>query len=88
MGLIKEMKKIGFEVFLEEQIMYCKVFADISRAIDLARLPKIGPRTKYINVFFHHFHEYIRNGIMPIHQFSTDDQCTDVWTKLFPQKIS
>ena len=59
MGLIKEMKTFGFEIFLEEPIMHCKAFEYYSRASELEHLPKIRPDTKHINVVFHHFHKYI-----------------------------
>ena len=33
-----------------------KAFEDNMDAIELSRLPKLRPRTKYINVVYHHFH--------------------------------
>ena len=81
MVLIKEMKTFVFEVFSEEPIMYCKGFEDNSRSIELAILPKMHPHTKHINVLFHHFCECIRKWLTHIQKVSTNDQCTDAWTK-------
>ena len=67
--------------------MHYKEFEDNSGAIELARLPKIRPHTKHINVVFHHFCEYARKGLIRIQKFSTDDQCADAWTKLLPQNV-
>ena len=73
MVLIKEMKTFGFEIFLEEWIVHCKVFGDNYGAIGIACLTKIRPRTKRINVVFHHFPEYVHKGRIHIQQVSTGD---------------
>ena len=75
------MKTFGFEVFSEEQIVYCKVFKNNSGAIELAVLPKIFPCNKHNNVVFRSFYEYISKGVIHIQQVSTNDQCDDAWTK-------
>ncbi len=38
----------------------CKVFKDNSGALELAMTPKMRPRTKHINVKFHHFRDYVK----------------------------
>jgi hypothetical protein len=54
-----------------EPSVYCKVFEDKSGALELARLPKIRPRTKHINVCCHQFCEHVRKGLIKIiHQAS------------------
>ena len=53
MGLIKEIKTFGFEVFLEEPI--CRDFEDNSGDIETASFPKIRPCNKHINIVIHHF---------------------------------
>ena len=57
MGLMKEMKMFGFEIFSQEPIVHCKEFEDNSGAIEFMSLPKIRPHTKHINVVFHQFRE-------------------------------
>ncbi len=50
MNLIAEMKEQDFQVICTQTYVYCKVFEDNSGALELARLPKLCPRTKHINV--------------------------------------
>ena len=57
MNLIQEMREKGFQVICTLPSVYCKVFEDNSGALELARLPKLRPRTKHINVCYHHFRE-------------------------------
>ena len=52
MGLLQEMREQNFNVLCTEPYMYCKVFEDNSDALELARLPKLCPRTKHINVCY------------------------------------
>eukprot|EP00957_Ditylum_brightwellii_P195703 14910889-Ditylum_brightwellii.AAC.1 len=33
----------------------CKVFEDINGSIELAKCPRIRPRTKHIGIKYHHF---------------------------------
>jgi hypothetical protein len=55
MNLLEEMRERDFQVIYTKPHVYCKVFEDNSRALELARLPKLCPRTKHINVCYHHF---------------------------------
>ena len=55
MFLFQEMKDKGFQVICTKPYIYCKVFEVNSGALELARLPKLHPRTKHINVCYHHF---------------------------------
>jgi hypothetical protein len=55
MNLLQEMRERHFKVICTEPYVYCKVFEDNSGALELARLPKLCPRTKQINVCYHHF---------------------------------
>ena len=48
MNLFQEICKKGFKIICTEPYVYCKVFEDNSGALELARLPKIRPRTKHI----------------------------------------
>jgi len=85
MFLIQEMKEKGFQVICMQPYVYCKVFEDNSGALELARLPKLHPRTKHINVCYHHFHKHVRNGLIKIFPVGTIDQTADVITKALPQ---
>jgi hypothetical protein len=87
MLLIQEMKERNFQVICTEPYVYCKVFEDNSGALELARLPKLRPRTKHINVCYHHFREHVRNGLIKIFPVSTQDQVADIFTKALPQNL-
>ena len=67
--------------------IYCKAFEDNSGALEIARLPKICPRTKSQNVVYHHFQEYVRLGLIIIYPVSTDDQLAENFTKPLNQNI-
>ncbi len=55
MNLLDELKTNDFQVICTKPYVYCKVFEDNLGALELARLPKLRPRTKHINVCYHHF---------------------------------
>lgn len=61
--------------------VYCKAFEDNSGAVEMAKEPRMRPRTKHINVKYHHFRSYVESGKIEIHQISTEDQLADLWTK-------
>ena len=85
MNLIKEIKSKGFSVMCTKPHVYCKVFEDNSGALELARLPKLRPRTKHINVCYHHFREHVRKGKFKIFPIDTKDQIADLLTKALAQ---
>ena len=85
MDLIKEMKERNIPVICTKPYVYCKVFEDNSGALELARLPKLCPRTKHINVCYHHFREHVRKGLIKIFPVGTADQIADVLTKALAQ---
>ena len=87
MGLMKEMKMFGFEIFSQEPIVHCKEFEDNSGAIESISLPKTRPRTKHINVVFHQFREDELTVNMHIQQVYMNNQCADAWTKPLPHKV-
>ena len=45
-------------------IVKCKVFEDNKGVIKLAKAPKIRPRTKHIDLKYHHFKEHVRKGFI------------------------
>jgi hypothetical protein len=55
MFLIDKIRERNFQVICMTPHVYRKVFEDNSEALELARLPKLQPRTKHINVCYHHF---------------------------------
>jgi len=85
MFLLDEMKCRNFQVICTAPHVYCKVFEDNSGALELARLPKLRPRTKHINVCYHHFREHVRSRKVKIFPIGTKDQTADALTKALPQ---
>ncbi len=85
MNLLQEMREPDYQVICTEPHVYCKVFEDNSGALELARLPKLRPRTKHINVCYHHFQEHVRKGLIKIFPIDTQDQIADVLTKALAQ---
>jgi hypothetical protein len=85
MDLIKEMKERNSPVICTKPYVYCKVFEDNSGALELARLPKLRPCTKHINICYHHFREHVRKGLIKIFPVGTADQIADVLTKALAQ---
>jgi len=87
MSLVHEVREHGFDILCNKPVIYCKVFEDNSGALELARLPKLRPCTKHINVCYHHFREHVRNGLIKIFPIGTDDQVADTLTNALPQNI-
>jgi hypothetical protein len=54
-AILEEMKANGIISKSYIPKVFCKLFEDNSGALEMARTPKMRPRTKHINVQFHHF---------------------------------
>ena len=87
MFLLQEMQQQVIPVLCTEPIVYCKVFEDDSGALELARLPKLRPRMKHINICYHHFREHVRYHLIKIFLVDTRDQIADVFMKALPQNL-
>jgi hypothetical protein len=87
MNLIEEIKSKGFQVICTKPYVYCKVFEDNSGALELARLPKLRPRTKHINVCYHHFREHVHKRLIKIFPIDTKAQIADTLTKALAQNV-
>jgi hypothetical protein len=84
MELIREMHKFGCWKQSLRPTFHCKVFEDNSGAIYLAtgvKHPKMRPRTKHINIKYHHFRAKVMDGTLSIHQVPTEDMLADLLTK-------
>ena len=62
------------------------VYEDNRGALELAKMPKLGPRTKHIVLKYHHFREHIRNGKVHIHAIDMREQLADIFTKALPRE--
>ena len=87
MGLLKEAREHGLCVDGLPPRVHCTVFEDNSGALELARLPKIRPRTKHINQAYHHFREHVERGEIIIEATPTKRQIADVLTKPLAETV-
>ncbi len=85
MNLLQEMRERDFKVICIEPYVYCKVIEDNLGSRELARLLKLRPRTKHINVCYHHFCKHVRKGLIKIFPIDTKDQMADTLTKSLAQ---
>ena len=61
--------------------IHCRVFEDNSAALEIATVPKIRPRTRHINVIYHHFRNEVANKRLIILPINTKLQQADILTK-------
>jgi len=85
MNLIKELKGRAVDIVSTAPRVHCRAFEDNSGALELARLPKMRPRTKHINLVYHHFKDFVRRGLVSIYPITSANQCADLFTKPLPQ---
>jgi len=78
---LREAKTNNIQINVENAAIHCKIFEDNSGAIEMAKVPKMRPRTKHLNIKYHHFRQHVQSGLLSIHAVSTDDQIADIFTK-------
>ena len=76
-----------FDYSASKPRVYCKAFEDNSGALELAKSPKLRPRTKHINIKYHHFHDSIENGRIMMYKIDTLDQEADIFTKPLEESL-
>jgi len=81
MELLKEMGNNNIKLVADATALKCTVFEDNSGALEMARVPKMRPRTKYIAVKYHHFRSHVTNGTIKLVKVPTGEQLADVFTK-------
>eukprot|EP00957_Ditylum_brightwellii_P087144 6631980-Ditylum_brightwellii.AAC.1 len=62
---VSEDPKVGFK---------CKLFEDNNGCIELAKCPRIRPRTKQIRIKYHHFRSKTEDGIVNVVKVDTKEQ--------------
>jgi len=88
--LLREMEKHKCGFVFSPPVINCRVFEDNSGAVEIAngaKSPKMRPRTKHINVKYHHFRSKVLSGEMTIEQVSTKDMLADLLTKGVNQAV-
>jgi len=86
MNMMEEMQEQGISMMNSKAKINCKVFKNNSGALNIASMPKLRPRTKYINIKYWHFREHLEQGKITIHPVSTKDQIADILTKPLAEK--
>jgi hypothetical protein len=81
MELLKEFHRTGHDIPSVHPQVHCKVFEDNSGAIEIATVLKMRPRTKHINIKYHHFRSHVENGEITVNAITTDLQPADMLTK-------
>jgi hypothetical protein len=81
MRLVTEIKKRMVLDLQTVPTVHCKVFEDNAGAIELAKVPKMRPRTKHINPKYHHFRKHVVDGTVEVEYVSTTNQWADIFTK-------
>ena len=81
MACLKEMRERGTRTGDVRSKINCRVFEDNSGALEMAKVHKYRPRTKHINVKYHHFRDYVTRGEVTLKSIRTQDQITDILTK-------
>jgi hypothetical protein len=81
MWLLQEAADQGINFNNTKPKVHCTVFEDNEGAIEIANVPKMRPRTKHLNLKYHHFREEVKKGTISIYHVSTKDQMADIFTK-------
>jgi hypothetical protein len=81
MAQLKEMQSLGFTVASTTPIIKCKVLEDNTGALEMATVHCMRPRTKHINIKYHHFHSYVDDGSVQISYIKSQDNVADMLMK-------
>ena len=69
-----------------KMLLTAAVYEDNRGALELAKMPKLRPRTKHIALKYHHFCEHVRNGKVCICAIDTREQLADIFMKALPHE--
>ena len=85
MRMLQEAREHGLQMDYLPPKVHCTVFEDNSGALELARLPKIRPRTKHINQSYHHLREHVERQDVSIQATPMEAQLANILTKPLPE---
>jgi hypothetical protein len=71
MWLMQEAHKQGVHVLHKPPKVHCKVFEDNAGAIKIANVQKMRPRTKQLNIKYHHFRKKEKKETVKIYHVRT-----------------
>jgi hypothetical protein len=81
MNILQEMKNLKYNIGITNPKVHCKVFEDNSGALEMAKVHKFRPRTKHINIKYHHFWSYVNDETISIHPITSEQNPADMLTK-------
>ena len=84
MTIIEELSEV-LKIKKEKPKIFCTVFEDNNGALELAKTPRMRPRTKHISLKFHHFRQQVKDGKIKIEAIDTKVQIADIFTKPLPR---
>jgi Reverse transcriptase (RNA-dependent DNA polymerase) len=90
-NLTNELKSHGVDLVASKPRFCITIFEDNAGAIELARLPKLRPRTKHIAIQYHHIRSWTTKGPndeeprIQVQHITTDNQQADIFTKPLPR---
>jgi hypothetical protein len=88
LSLMKEARKRGVPMKkVKVANIHCKIFEDNVGAIELAKVPKMRPRTKHLNIKYHHFRQHVQSGLLSLHYVRTESQIADIFTKPLSESL-
>ena len=64
---------MGIPIINEKPNVKCKVFEDNAGAIEIANVPNMRPRTKHLNIKYHHFREEVKKGTINVYHVGTKE---------------
>ena len=85
--LLKEVIAHKIDATLQPTTIHCKAFEDNSGALEMAKVPKMRPRTKHLNNVYHHFRESVQNNDVTLIAVRSDEQLADLLTKPLPDAL-
>jgi len=87
MNLLRELVSFGVTLIKATPKIKCKVFEDNVGALELAKTPKMRPRTKHIAIQYHHFRKEVEDGNITIQHVRSEEQVADIATKPLPFQL-
>ena len=91
MNLLDELCEQGVDLVAKQPKVQCRVFEDNVGAIELAKLPKLRPRTKHLAIQYHHFRSWTVKGLngeepkIKVEYIPTTLHEADIMTKPLPR---
>ena len=84
LNLTKEMQEL-LPMTKDYPKCFCTVWEDNRSCIKVSKSPKFTPRTKQIALKYHHFRQFVFNGMVKINQPDTLEKTADILKKPLDQ---